>query len=226
MFQVVFSVQFFLRPLYCSKISSSVSSNIIVRTSTMLAFLMMQFQNTRKWRGLKLWYSQAVARKFIKFSKVSRLEQIYGLIKIIITKGYFSYQVSLKSRVGLYYFFIIIVCFMYDSVWLRFVLEFREFLTNVFAEKWTGRVGPTTACSFLWFKFPILLSLGTCRIYCLCFTNQWSVGHASTKQSGIEMICSTPGNSQLVRRSLFTHAAYHIQDRRTHWELSFIIWRP
>jgi len=72
---------------------------------------------------------------------------------------------------GLILFFIILLCFMYDNASLRFLLEFREFLTKVFPEKWIGRGGPTVWSA----RSSDLISLYYYlwgRVYCLCFRSQ------------------------------------------------------
>jgi hypothetical protein len=96
---------------------------------------------------------------------------------------------------------------MYDGAPPHFYLAVREFLNSVFPEHWVGRGGPTAwpASS---------LALSPLHFYMLSYL-QSTVDAAAVSdlqdlqqrtQNGFEMILTTTGIVQRVRRSLFRRA--------------------
>ena len=105
-------------------------------------------------------------------------------------------------------------------LWFIFFLHFRNFWETCFHMGWGTN---SMSCPFPWFKSLILLSQRTSQVCCVRWRSQWHIGLATTKQTGFEMISTTPGIFERVRRPLLRHARFCIDAPVGHWTFSLFV---
>jgi hypothetical protein len=113
---------------------------------------------------------------------------------------------------------------MFHVWWCSTTLSF--WTSGILEQPVSGTIERTRwTCSFPWFKSLRFLFGGEFRLYYLCHRSNEVLGLQQWIQNGFEIIRTTPGIFQLVRRSLFRRATSCVEAPGRHVEHFLLIVR-